>query len=130
MGKAIWQKIPAAIVALAMGISAINWLVNPAAAAQSLGMPLLQDLGLSSQVGDFSAFFVGTTVFCLLGLIRNNPTWLYSAALMLGLAAVFRTTAWLFHGATLASALIAVEIVLAGLVLLSARLMAKPQTSN
>ena len=128
MGKAIWQKIPAAIVALAMGISAVNWLVNPAGAAQSLGMALLQDLGLSSQVGDFSAFFVGTTVFCLLGLIRNNPTWLYSAALMLGLAAVFRTTAWLFHGATLASALIAVEIVLAGLVLLSARLMAKPQT--
>ncbi len=127
MGKGIWKKIPAALVALAMGISAIQWLINPAAAAESLGMPLLSGLGLSSQVGDFSAFFVGTTVFCLLGLIRNNPTWLYSAALLLAMAAVFRTTTWLFHGASLAAPLIAVEIILAGLALLSARLMARPQ---
>jgi hypothetical protein len=43
-------------------------------------------LGLSSQVGAFSAFLVGTMMFSLLGLIRNNPTWLYSAALLLAMA--------------------------------------------
>ena len=126
MGKGIWTKLPAALVALAMGISAVQWLSNPAAAAESLGMPLLTGLGLSSQVGDFSAFFVGTTVFCLLGIFRSNTTWLYSAAVLLAMAAVFRTSAWLFHGASLAGTLIVVEIVLAGLVLLSAWLISKP----
>jgi hypothetical protein len=126
MGKKIWTRLPAAVVALAMGISAIQWLSNPAAAAESLGMPLLTGLGLSSQVGDFSAFFVGTTVFCVFGIIRSNTTWLYAAALLLAMAAVFRTSAWLFHGASLATALIVVEIVFAGLVLLSAWLISKP----
>ena len=125
MGIRIWAKIPAAIVALAMGLNAILWLVNPAAAAESLGMPLLSGLGLSSQIGDFSAFFVGTTLFCVLGLIRHHNTWLYSAATLLALAAVFRTSAWFFHDASLATTMIGVEIVLAGLLLYSARLMSR-----
>lgn len=128
MGKKIWTRLPAAVVAMAMGISALQWLSNPAAAAESLGMPLLTGLGLSSQVGDFSAFFVGTTLFCVLGIIRSNTTWLYSAASLLAMAALFRTSAWLFHDASLATALIVVEIVLAGLVLLSAWLISKPAT--
>ena len=48
----------------------------------------------------------------LLGAIRKNATWLAAAAIVLGGAAIFRTTAWMFHGADLATQFIVPELVL------------------
>ena len=86
-------------------------------------MPLLDGVGRSTQVGDFSAFFVAITAFCLLGLIKREPIWLDSAATLLGLAAVMRTLAWAAHGAAFAVAPIGVEIVTTAMLLTSAVLM-------
>ena len=76
-------KILAGLVALLMGITAVGWLTDPASAAEGLGMPLLDGIGRSTQVGDFSAFFVGVTTFCVLGILRSQPIWLLSAAMSL-----------------------------------------------
>ena len=119
-------KVLAGIVALLMALTAVSWLVDPAGAAQSLGMPLLDGVGRSTQIGDFSAFFVAVTTFCVLGIIKQQPTWIYSAAILLGLAAVMRTFAWAVHGAAFATAPIGVEVVTTTLLLISARLMHKP----
>ncbi len=123
-------KILAGVAALLMALTAVSWLVDPAGAALSLGMPLLDGIGRSTQVGDFSAFFVAVTTFCVLGIIKQQPTWLYSAAVLLGLAAVMRTFAWAVHGAAFAAAPIAVEVVSTALLLVSARLMAAPDTTS
>ena len=45
----------AAILFVTMGL---RWLVNPLGIAPDLGLALQSGLGLSSQIGDFSAFFV------------------------------------------------------------------------
>ncbi len=116
-------KVMAGLVALLMGITAIGWLTDPASAAEGLGMPLLDGVGRSTQVGDFSAFFVGVTTFCVLGILRNQPVWLLSAAIILGLAAVMRTMAWLVHGAAFATAPIVVEVVTTAMLLGAAYLM-------
>ncbi len=116
-------KVMAGLVALLMGITAVGWLTDPASAAEGLGMPLLDGIGRSTQVGDFSAFFVGVTTFCVLGILRNQPVWLLSAAIILGLAAVMRTFAWLFHGAAFATAPIVVEVVTTALLIGAAYLM-------
>lgn len=116
-------KVMAGLVALLMGITAVGWLTDPASAAEGLGMPLLDGVGRSTQVGDFSAFFVGVTTFCVLGILRNQPVWLLSAAIILGLAAVMRTFAWLIHGAAFATAPIVVEVVTAALLIGAAYLM-------
>ena len=113
-------RVLAAFVGLVMGLSAINWLIDPDAAATSLGMPLLDGIGRSTQVGDFTAFFVCCSGFALWSAWRMSaPFAMASAALLLG-AAIFRTFAWLIHGADLATTFIAVEIVFGALLIFAA----------
>jgi hypothetical protein len=51
---------------------AYGWITNPSEAAKGLGMPLLDDIGRSTQIGDFSAFFIGVGLFSLLGALTNK----------------------------------------------------------
>ena len=64
----------------------LRWLVDPAGAAATLGMPLLTGVGLSSQIGDMAAFFVtlGSTV--LVGALTRRRLWFYPPMLLLGTA--------------------------------------------
>ncbi len=101
-----------ALPGVLMGISAVGWLVGPKGAAEGLGMPLLDGVARSTQIGDMTAFFTGLCAMVLLGAIRKNATWLAAAAIVLGGAAIFRTTAWMFHGADLATQFIVPELVL------------------
>ena len=101
-----------ALPGVLMGISAVGWLVGPKGAAEGLGMPLLDGVARSTQIGDMTAFFAGLCTMVLLGAIRKNATWLAAAAIVLGGAAIFRTTAWMFHGADLATQFIVPELVL------------------
>lgn len=101
-----------ALPGVLMGISAVGWLVGPKGAAEGLGMPLLDGVARSTQIGDMTAFFAGLCAMVLLGAIRKNATWLAAAAIVLGGAAIFRTTAWMFHGADLATQFIVPELVL------------------
>lgn len=111
MDRAI--QIFIALPGVLMGLQAIGWLTDPAGAAKGLGMPLLEGVGRSTQIGDMTSFFVGVSAMILVGAIRKNAIWLLAAALILGGAAVFRTTAWMFHGADLATQFIIPEVVLA-----------------
>jgi hypothetical protein len=116
-------RVLAVLVALFMGLLAVGWVFDPASAAENLGMPLLDGIGRSTQVGDLSALFVSATVLCLVGAIRQETPWLYSTALLLGTAALFRTTAWAFHGADLAVTSIVAELVMTGMLIGSAVMM-------
>ena len=53
----LYRIIPGLVAAL-LATTAISWLFDPTAAAAGLGMPYLEGIGRSTQVGDFSAFFV------------------------------------------------------------------------
>ncbi len=116
-------RILAALPGLAMGFNAFIWVTNPAAAAESLGMPLLDGLALSTQAGDFAAFFFACSVMAFLAAWKQNPTWAYGAALLLGGAAVFRTLAWAVHGAEFATVFIAVEAVMTLMLVAAAQMM-------
>jgi hypothetical protein len=94
--------------------------VRPADAAEGLGMPLLEGLGRSTQVGDFAAFFLSLGTMILIGIFRREGTWLCAAALMLGLAAAMRTLAWGVHGADFALPFIPTEALFCALLLFAA----------
>ena len=123
-------RILAGLVGLLMGVTALGWLTDPASAAQSLGMPLLEGIGRSTQIGDFSAFFIGITIFCVLGIVKQQSPWIISAAIILGLAAIMRTLAWAVHGAAFATVPITVEVVTTVLLIVSAILMNKAASSD
>jgi len=119
MTKAL--KILVAIIAVLFTLNAINWIVDPAAAAAGLGMPLLEGVGRSSQIGDMTAFFLTLSSCLFIALISGNRLWFYPPIMLVGIAAVVRTLSWLLHDAAFAVDMIAVEVILASLFLFASR---------
>jgi hypothetical protein len=116
--------MPFRVLAGALGlfffVQGANWLINPAGAAQGLGMPLLEGIARSSQVGDTASFFLCLGAFGMFGAYRMQPTWLRASGCLVGLVAITRTIAWAFHGAEFTTAFVVIELVTSGLFLLSA----------
>ena len=111
MKKNIYRVL-ATLPGFLMGMNAIGWLTQPEETAKGLGMPLLDGIGRSTQIGDLGALFVGTTILIFWGAFRSQGQWLYSAALFLGCAAVIRTIAALAHGAAMATQFIVAEVIM------------------
>lgn len=105
-------------------MAGIRWYVDPGGSAERLGMPLLEGVGKSSQIGDLSAFFLTAGICVLLGAITRRRIWFYPVVMMFGLAAVGRLLAWLVHDAAFATPMIAVEVVMAALFLFASRQLA------
>ena len=85
-----------------------------------MDMELLDGIGRSTQIGDLATFFLALGMMILVGLITSQRRWFHVPALMLLGAAIFRVLAWLLHDAALAGQLIAVELVVACLLLFAA----------
>ena len=62
---------------------AYTWVTNPSKAANDLDMVYLEGLGRSTQIGDFSAFFISVSLFCIIGSIFKNTSFLFSAIIIL-----------------------------------------------
>lgn len=107
-------------------VMGLRWLVDPAGAAGSMSMELLDGIGRSTQIGDLAVFFLALGMMILVGLITSQRRWFYVPALMLLGAAIFRVLAWLLHDAALAGQMIGLELVVACLLLFgSSRLAAR-----
>ena len=104
-------KVVVALTAVLFASIGLRWLVAPEGVAAEAGMTLMEGLGLSSQIGDLGAFFLSLTIFILLALTTGRRTWYYPPIILLGLTAIMRTMAWIFHGASLAVDMIAVEVI-------------------
>ena len=102
-------------------VTGLRWLVAPAGVAPEFGLILDNGVGLSSQVGDMSAFFLTLGLCMLTALASGRRSWYYPAMLLLTITAIGRIIAWLFHDAALAVDLIAPEVVVATLLLIASR---------
>lgn len=105
-----------AILMLSLGL---RWLVDPAGIAPEFGLSLLNGLGLSSQVGNMSAFFLTAGICMLLGVVLKETTWFYPPLMLFLLTAAGRMIAWLAHGATLALQMIAIELVISTILIVA-----------
>lgn len=113
----------AAVTLLGVGLllQALGWITVPARAAAGLGMPLLEGMGRSTQIGDLMAFFLVAGATAVIGALPGRSAVLYVPASLLAAAALGRTLAWALHGASFAAAFIAVEVLGALLLLAAAR---------
>ncbi|MGE4605474.1 MAG: hypothetical protein AAEJ52_01890 [Myxococcota bacterium] len=112
-------RIVVAIPGVMMLLSGLQWLFRPQAAAEGLGMPLLEGVARSTQIGDLGSFFLATSTMILLGAIKANAQWLHGAALLLGGAALMRLAS-LMHGAEFATQFILAEVVMTAILLICA----------
>ena len=104
-------------------VTGLRWLVDPAGVAPEFGLVLGEGLGLSSQVGDMSGFFLTLGICMLVALVTRRRAWFYPPVLLLVLTAIGRVVAWLLHDAALAPQ-IAVEVVVAVLLLVASHRLA------
>ena len=120
------KKVLSVIIALPAVMfimTGLRWLVDPATAAAQFGMPLLDGIGLSTQIGDLAAFFIAGGMFVFIALITSKRSWYYPPIMLVGFTALFRVLAWLLHDATLAVQMIVPEIVIAMLLLAASRII-------
>ena len=102
-------------------VTGLRWLLAPAGIAPDFGLALGSGIGLSSQVGDMSAFFLTLGVCMLTGLTTQLSVWYYPPIMLLLLTAVGRVLAWLLHDAALATQLIAPEVMVSLVLLFASR---------
>ena len=105
-------------------VTGLRWLVDPASAAAQFGMPLLDGLGRSSQIGDMSSFFLTLGVLILVAVITGKRAWYYPPIMLLAFTAFGRLLAWLIHDAAPALEMIAPEVIIACLLLFASRKLA------
>lgn len=117
-------RIVVALIGLLFILLGIRWLVDPSGSAADLGMPLLEGIGRSTQIGDLGAFFFSGGLMVVIGLLSNQRSWLYAPALLVASTAVFRVIAWLAHDAAFATQQIVVEVVISALLIAAARRLA------
>ncbi|MEL0203900.1 MAG: hypothetical protein VW869_05885 [Halieaceae bacterium] len=102
-------------------VTGLRWLLAPAGIAPDFGLALGSGIGLSSQVGDMSAFFLTLGLCMLTGLTTQRSVWYYPPIMLLLLTAVGRVLAWLLHDAALATQLIAPEVIVSLVLLFASR---------
>ena len=114
-------KLLALLSGILFLVTGLRWLLAPAGIAPDFGLALGSGIGLSSQVGDMSAFFLTLGVCILMGLTTQRSVWYYPPIILLSLTALGRVLAWLIHDAALATQLIAPEVIVSLVVLFASR---------
>lgn len=118
-------RILGGLAALMFILQGIEWIVAPAAVAESLGMPLLEGVGASTQIGDLGSFFIVSGIMMAMGQIPGRSHWFYPPAMLLFGAAVMRTLAAMGGYADFALQFIIIEIVIGVVLITAGRQLAK-----
>lgn len=109
------------LTGLLFTLTGVQWWVMPDAVAPQFGLTLDTGLGLSSQIGDMSAFFLLLGFCAFMALVTRRGVWYTPAIVLLVLTATGRIIAWVVHGAAFATDQIALELLVAVIYWLAAR---------
>ena len=103
-------RVIAGLVGILFFLNGLQWIISPANVAASLGMPLLEGVGLSTQIGDLGSFFITVGAMTLIGTISTTRHWFYAPSMLLLVAALYRTLSTLLYGAPFVMSAIVVEV--------------------
>ncbi|MFP6641658.1 MAG: hypothetical protein VCC04_15545 [Myxococcota bacterium] len=117
-------RVLAGLVALMFTVQGILWIAAPADVAESLGMPLLEGMGASTQIGDLGSFFLVGGLMMAVGQLPGRSRWLYPPAMLVFGAAVMRTLAALVGHADFAPEFIVPELIMGAILVATARRLA------
>ena len=104
-------RVIAGLVGILFFLNGLQWIISPANVAASLGMPLLEGVGLSTQIGDLGSFFITVGTMTLIGAITTTRHWFYAPSILLLVAALYRTLSTVLYGAPFVMSAILVEVV-------------------
>jgi hypothetical protein len=104
-------RIVAGLIGILFFFNGLQWIISPANVAASLGMPLLEGVALSTQIGDLGSFFITVGAMTLIGAITTTRHWFYAPSILLLVAALYRTLSTVLYGAPFVMSAILVEVV-------------------
>ena len=103
-------RVVAGLLGTLFLINGLQWIIAPANIAAQLGMPLLEGVGLSTQIGDMGSFFITVGAMTIIGALSQTRHWFYAPSMLLLVAALFRTLSTAIYGAPFVLPAIFVEI--------------------
>jgi hydrogenase/urease accessory protein HupE len=114
-------RIISILIGVLSFVTAMRFAFAPDGAAARLGMPLLEGVGASTQLGDIGALFLAVAVLVALAQRPGQAGLLIAPAILVGSAAVMRTLVFLTGHAPFVPQFIVPEAVMAGLLFAAAR---------
>jgi hypothetical protein len=99
------------LLATVLGIISLQWIFSPEAAAQSLSMIYLEGDARNTQVRDFTAFFLGTSIMSILSFLTKQHQWIFSAGIIFLIAAIFNVLTSINYETDIAVASLISEII-------------------
>ena len=114
-------RIISILIGVGAFVTAMRFAFTPAAAAERLGMSVLEGVGASTQLGDIGGLFLAVAVLVGLAQRPGQAGLLIAPAILVGCAAVMRTLVFLTGHAPFAPGFIVPEAVMAGLLFAAAR---------
>ena len=117
------QNIFLSILTLVLGLIALGWLVSPESSANSIDMVLLEGKGRNTQIRDFTALFLGTSIMSLLSLITRQYQWVLSAGIIFSIMIVVSFISSFYHDSIISYQSLIAEIIFAAIAISSALLL-------
>lgn len=99
------------LLATVLGVISLQWIFSPEAAAQSLSMIYMEGDARNTQVRDFTAFFLGTSIMSILSFLTKQYQWIFSAGIIFLIAAIFNVLTSINYETDIAVASLISEII-------------------
>jgi hypothetical protein len=117
------ENILLSILTLVLSLIALGWIVSPESSANSIDMILLDGKGLNTQVRDFTALFLGTSIMSLLSFITRQYQWVLSAGIIFSIMIVMSFISSFYHDSLISYQSLVAEIIFATMAISSALLL-------
>ena len=103
------------VLGVVLFLIALQWIFTPASAAESLGMLYLEGDGRNTQIRDFTAFFLASSIMCFLSLSSKKYEYIFCCGLIYLFAGTFNIIASISHDAPLGISSLIAEILFASM---------------
>jgi len=103
------------VLGVVLFLIALQWIFTPASAAESLGMLYLEGEGRNTQIRDFTAFFLTSSIMCFLSLSSKKYEYIFCCGLIYLFAGTFNIIASISHDAPLGISSLIAEILFASM---------------
>ena len=117
------ENILLSILTLVLSLIALGWIVSPESSANSIDMILLDGKGSNTQVRDFTALFLGTSIMSLLSFITRQYQWVLSAGIIFSIMIVMSFISSFYHNSLISYQSLVAEIIFATMAISSALLL-------
>ena len=108
-----------------LGVLSLQWIFLPESAAQSLSMIYMEGDARNTQVRDFTAFFLGTSIMSILSFLTKQYQWILSAGIIFLIAGVFNVLTAVNHDTDVAITSLISEIIFTSMAFITAYIYKK-----